>query len=588
MSGFHTFMVVAAVAGPLLVLMLRLLPPVRGVGQALTPFAALPLLVLAVVPPAAGEVLALPELFTGLLFRVDAVGRAFLLLTGVLWFAGSVYARGYIGERRGSGAGTFHGYFLLALAGNAGLVLAADPLSFYLFFALMTFSAYALVVHDRTPAALRAGRVYIAMAVAGEGALLSGLLLLGGHLEGSGFGGVPAAYLASGQPLLLGALFAAGFAVKAGLFPLHLWLPLAHPVAPTPASALLSGAMIKAGLLGWIRFLPLGTLELPELGAAFIVAGLASAILAVGLGLVQTEVKTILAYSSVSQMGYMALGIGAALLSVELAGAALLGIAIYAIHHALAKAALFLSVGVLPPAEEPRRRRAALMLVALPALALAGAPLTSGALAKGALKSGVAGLPGTWAAWIDVLLLFAALGTTVLMARFLSVLLATGGHAASGRKALLLGGPWLALLLLSAAGAFWLPHAYRPPAGLDLPGPFYGIGASFWPVALGGALALGVWRFRTRLAYLGRVRVPAGDVLAWIEGALHALNRLAGAPGGRGLAAVRAWGRAVRDAAGDRLALLGTREVEMTAGGTLGVLVVVLAVLLGAAVLLGG
>jgi formate hydrogenlyase subunit 3/multisubunit Na+/H+ antiporter MnhD subunit len=586
MNGGHAALVIAAVATPLIIALLRMLAPTRRLGRALTPLAPLPALLLALVPPAAEAMLPLPRIFTGMLLGVDGIGRAFLLLVGLLWTAGAVYARGYIGEGRGHDG--FHGFFLLTMAGNIGLVLAGDALSFYLFFAWMTFAAYPLIIHDRTPAALRAGRYYIGMAVAGEGALLAGLLILTGGVAVPAFTAIGDAYAAAAAPLLLASLLAAGFAVKAGLFPLHLWLPLAHPVAPTPASALLSGAMIKAGLLGWLRFLPIGVVELPSLGAAFIVAGLASALLAVVLGAAQREAKTILAYSSVSQMGYMALGVGAGLMNAAVAPAALLAVAIYALHHALAKAALFLAVGVLPPAPDPARRTV-LLLAALPALALAGAPLTSGALAKGALKSGAVGLPGAWPFWIDALLVLAALGTTLLMARFLTVLGATEGHAVGGRiRGALLFGPWGALLALGVAGAFWLPVAYRPPAGLDLPGPFYGIGASAWPVALGLALGAAVWRFHTRLPYLRRVRIPAGDILAGLEALLRAAA--AAKPGGGLASADRARRRlgALQGAVTLRVARLGMRDIELSGSGMLGTMVLAIAAVIGAAVLLGG
>jgi hydrogenase-4 component B len=143
---------------------------------------------------------------------------------------------------------------------------------------------------------------------------------------------------------LAAALLIAGFGVKAGLLGLHVWLPLAHPVAPTPASAVLSGAMVKAGLLGWLRFLPLGTAALPVVGATLVVLGLAGAFLAALAGVLQRDAKTILAYSTVSQMGLLAVGVGLALAEPAAWPLAAAALPLYALHHGCTKAALFLGV----------------------------------------------------------------------------------------------------------------------------------------------------------------------------------------------------------------------------------------------------
>jgi len=210
------------------------------------------------------------------------------------------------------------------------------------------------------------------------------------------------------------ALLIAGFGVKAGLPLLHMWLPLAHPIAPAPASAVLSGVMIKAGLLGWLRCLPLGEQALPGAGGALLALGLVAVFFGVALGLAQRDVKTLLAYSSVSQMGYMTLGVGAGLLAPALWPALAAAVGLYAAHHALAKGALFLGAGVLK-AHGPRPW--VLLGLALPALALAGAPFTGGFLAKAGLKQALAGLVAPWPDLLPPLLMSGAFGTALLMAR---------------------------------------------------------------------------------------------------------------------------------------------------------------------------
>jgi formate hydrogenlyase subunit 3/multisubunit Na+/H+ antiporter MnhD subunit len=511
-------LLLAVGAAPALVL-LWLSRRTRPLALALIPFAPLPALALATWGAEAH--VAIPILFTGLHFGMDPVGRAFLFFTAALWVAGGLYARSYLGgDPRREG---FFGFYLLTLTGQLTLVVAQDILTFYLGFAVMTFAGYGLVVHAATVVARRAGRVYIAMAVGGEAMLLSAVLLLAAAGEGWTLADLPGAYTATPSPTLVAWLVVAGFAVKAGLVPLHVWLPLAHPVAPTPASALLSGAMIKAGLLGWIRFLPLGAAAVPAPGTMLVAIGLAAAFYGVLTGLAQDEPKTVLAYSSVSQMGYMAVGIGIALLVPAEAAAAVLATGHYAGHHAAAKAALFLAVGLAPGLLAGRGRlgppvRALFYLgLMVPALALAGAPFTSGSAAKSALKHAGDALPATWATALPVALSLAAAGTTLLLARFLAVLRADArrgappaGHGPTAAMVV----SWAGLVTLSLLAPGWLPRIFPPPPELSEPFPVLGLFDSLWPVGAGLVLALGTWRFRRHVPVRPDL-VPAGDLLEW-------------------------------------------------------------------------
>jgi formate hydrogenlyase subunit 3/multisubunit Na+/H+ antiporter MnhD subunit len=159
-------------------------------------------------------------------------------------------------------------------------------------------------------------------------------------------------------------------------------MPLAHAAAPVPASAVLSGAVVKVGIIGLIRFLPLSEAA-PDWGFVLTVAGFVTAFYAVAMGLTQRHPKAVLAYSSVSQMGVVAavLGMGLA------AGDAKAGMAaaFYASHHVLVKGALFLAVGVIA-ASGPARRAVVLVPAMLLCLGLGGLPLTGGAIAKYAVK----------------------------------------------------------------------------------------------------------------------------------------------------------------------------------------------------------
>jgi formate hydrogenlyase subunit 3/multisubunit Na+/H+ antiporter MnhD subunit len=211
------------------------------------------------------------------------------------------------------------------------------------------------------------------------------------------------------------ALLGLAFAIKAGLIGVHIWLPLAHPAAPVAASAVLSGTMIKAALIGWFRFLPLGEAALPEFGSLLLVIGALTALFSAGVGLVQCEPKAVLAYSSIGKMGIMSAAIGLVAIEPSLAAATLPALALYAAHHGLTKGALFLGVGVV----KGIRTRWTLTLLVIPALALAGAPFTSGAAAKELLKSTFDATSGGWTGLMLWLLLASTIVATLLMFRFL-------------------------------------------------------------------------------------------------------------------------------------------------------------------------
>jgi formate hydrogenlyase subunit 3/multisubunit Na+/H+ antiporter MnhD subunit len=594
-----TLLLAIAVIWPVALAALWLIPAVRRVAAPLVASMALPALALAFMGDVALE-LRLPGVFTSMALGVDAVGRPFLLLTAALWSVVAVHAVRYTrDDRRRRG---FLGALLATGAGNIGLTVAVDALSFYLFFAVMTFAAYGLILHTRTEAALRAARIYIIMAVLGEALLLGGIFAIVAAAPDATFTQLPAAYAAVTRPDIVAALLLLGFGVKAGLLPLHLWLPLAHPVAPTPASALLSGAMIKAGVLGWLRFLPLGEMPLPELGAATMAAGFVATLFAAGVGVTQTDAKTVLAYSSISQMGFLATGVGAALVVPDAAPLLMLAVAVYAIHHAFAKAALFLSVGLVPGIG--RGAPFWTLGLAVPALALAGAPLTSGAMAKDALKRALGDVP--WPVSVDLLLAAAAVGTTLLMARFLVTLrmaarpatqqqTVIAGHAADrpaalaaptvlpspGRPPAGLVLPWLTLVILCGVAAFWLPYALAPLGELPLAtAPVY-LAAALWPVALGAILYAATDVLYRRYPALTIRRVPAGDIVALLERAAAAGRRVAAPLAAR--SPVGAWSRlAERAGVGGRRAIDAVAAVieDAPAGPALGAALCLLALLL--------
>ena len=500
MDALNTATLIAlSLAAPLLVAALLWPSASRPLALRLTPWTALPALILALTAPVPYQI-GVPWLLLGTELGLDQTGRTFLLFTALIWLAAGWFARSWLADDKRRHV--FAGFFLLTLTGNLGVCLAFDAAGFYGFFALMSLAAYGLVVHDRSAAARHAGRVYLALALAGEMLILSGLLLID-----------DATYMPAAVACLI-----LGFGVKTGLPLLHVSLPLAYAAAPTPGAAVLAGAMINAGLLGWLRFLPLGEAALPGAGTALMLTGVLAIFYGVAVGLTQRQPGALLAYSSISQMGYFSLALGAGLLAPGLWSLFLPAVVLYALHHALAKAALFLGVGV---AERHGASRRVLLGLALPALALAGAPFTSGILVKSGLKAGLAGLPAPWADLLAVLLPLAALGTALLMVRLLWLVRRAAPALPPSTSAARLLVPWLALLL-AVTGLSWM-LAPQPWAAKAL-----GTGAlldAAWPPLAAAALAVIALRLHWRAPM-----VPPGDVLVPLLRGLAYLRRKTALP----------------------------------------------------------
>jgi formate hydrogenlyase subunit 3/multisubunit Na+/H+ antiporter MnhD subunit len=494
------------------VLIAVFLPSVLAVGMipeklrrplsALAPLTALPALALAFTGESGMQV-TVPWLFFEAQFGLGPTSQGFLAFTALVWLAAAVFASG--------------------MSGNFGLIIAQDVFSFYFLFALMSFPSFALVVHSGSPDARRAGVVYIWLVVIGE-ALVFSALLLGTHaagtsdltLMGSGIAAAPR------RNLILAMAFL-GFGVKAGALPLHVWLPLAHPVAPTPASAVLSGCMIKAGLLGWLRLFPLGVIALPSWGMLLIVSGLGAAFGGVLVGLTRNKPKAVLAYSSISQMGVMTTALGLGLLAPEKGEMIWRAILVYAAHHAAAKGALFLSVGTaaMPVHGKPRRWAHYIGLV-LPAAAIMGVSMTGGALAKGLLKyqASAIGKMEPAAAPVKLLISLAAVGTVLIMVRFLWLIWPRPGRDSAASVSLPARLSWIALVVAVASFCGWISLLPGLPDSIGAGAPGLSL-SSQWPILLG--LALGAWAIKTK--FRSPFSVPEGDLLVVYAGVLKFLRK---------------------------------------------------------------
>lgn len=288
--------------------------------------------------------------------RLDSLAGFFLCVIGVVSFAVGLYAPGYLrGFERGQDSlpalGGFSGLFL---AGMLLVVLADDAFLFMTAWELMSLSSYFLVAfHHNNAANRRAAFLYLLMAHIGGLAILLGFGVLAAFGHGFTFDAMRGAPLSFGWASAAFVLAFFGFGMKAGLVPLHAWLPAAHPVAPSHVSALMSGVMLKVAVYGFIRvvFDLIGDLHW-QWGVAVLIVGSISALMGVLYALMQHDLKRLLAYHSVENIGIIFIGLGLAVIflaegHIALGAVAFVAALYHTINHALFKGLLFLGAGAI-------------------------------------------------------------------------------------------------------------------------------------------------------------------------------------------------------------------------------------------------
>lgn len=448
-------------------------------------------------PLAAGGVYEPGWLLFGFSLQVDEVTAAFVVLLGLAWsLAGWQAMRDIDHTQRAFWIG-----WLLCLSGMNLATFSANLVGFYLGYVVLSLSAWLMIVQARSDEAWRAARIYLIMALLGEAAILAGILLLAGH-----YGNFELGLLAEGQTerhhVVARWLLLAGFAIKMGIIPLHMWLPLAHPVAPVPASAILSGVIVKAGLLGWLKLVPQTGLESETTGVILLISGLLTAYCGALLGLAQQRLKTVLAYSTISQMGLILVGFSILFMVAEPAIGMLSVAGLVVLHHGLNKAALFLACG-----NSPGVSRVRLLLFAIPALALAGAPLTTGALAKHWLKQGMGLTEGATVAYY--LLTLTSVTTALLMWKAWTLARDSKSPAVSIHPA------WPVLVVLAVV----TPWTWAVLADLAYLPDLAGLWDNTWPLLVACAVIMAHARWTAV-----DLRLPEGDVIVLLErlaGFLH-------------------------------------------------------------------
>ena len=311
----------------------------------------------------------------------------YALVTAFAFFVSALFSVEYFAHYKNHARYIF--FYLLTLAATEGVFLSADLMTTFIFFEVVSFASFVWVLHDESPAAIAAAKTYLAVAVLGGMILLAGLLFLNYHT-----GTLVISELTPDMevPFFVGVFLLFGFAAKAGMFPLHIWLPKAHPVAPAPASAILSGVLTKVGVYGIIITNVRLFYGNAKWGTMLLILGVITLLLGAVLALLSVDLKRTLACSSMSQIGFILTGIASVAILGEHGALAAAGVVLYMLNHSFMKLILFSAAGVVHMNLHKldlndirgwgRGRPLLAVLFAWGGLGLAGVPLTGGYLAK--------------------------------------------------------------------------------------------------------------------------------------------------------------------------------------------------------------
>ena len=340
-----------------------------------------------------------------LYFHVDSLGRLFAAVVDLVWLLSGFYAFEYMKHEQEEKR--FFGFYVMVFGILHGLTFSGNMVTFYLFYELMTLLSVPLILHNRSKEAIMGGLKYLFYSLFGAYMVLFGLFFLNRYATSLTFlpgGTLDMGAAAGNEGLLLVVAFSMilGFSVKAGMFPLHAWLPTAHPVAPAPASAVMSGIIVKMGVLGMIRVVYY--LVGPDfirgtwVQNTWMTLSLITVFMGSMLAYREKVMKKRLAYSTVSQASYILFGLSL------LQPSAMTGALLHVVFHAVIKSCLFLSAGAIiykthkTNVEDLRgigkEMPVAIWCYTFAAAALVGIPPASGFVSKwylatGALDSGI-------------------------------------------------------------------------------------------------------------------------------------------------------------------------------------------------------
>lgn len=387
----------------------------------------------------------LPEVCgMGISFTLDGFRAFYGCIAAFMWMMAAIFSRQYF--RRLHHRSRFYLFLLWTLGAVMGVFLSADLYTTFIFFEIMSFTSYVWVAQEENRPALRAASTYLAVAVIGGLVMLMGIFLLYRQLGTLAIRELADAAKECGDRISLyaaGVCLLFGFGAKAGAFPLHIWLPKAHPVAPAPASALLSGILTKTGIYGILIISSRLFFHDGDWGKLILAIGTATMFGGALLAVFSVDLKRTLACSSMSQIGFILVGIGMqGLLGAENA-LAVHGTFLHMVNHSLIKLILFMAAGVvfmnagalnLNEIRGFGRKKPLLAGIFLTgALAIGGIPFFAGYVSKTLLHESIAEYGGMKA--VEWIFLFSGGMTVAYMAKlFISVFVEKNENAALQEK----------------------------------------------------------------------------------------------------------------------------------------------------------
>lgn len=303
--------------------------------------------------PAAAFELAGPYPFAHFVLRMDPLAALLIGVISLLSLVASIYSFAYVREYAGRGVGAM-GFFMNFFVASMILVIAADNAFWFLiFFEMMSLASYFVVIFDQNDEAVSAGFLYFVVAHAGSVLIMAAFFIMANYAGSFDFAAFRTVSLPEPVKSIVFLLGFLGFGAKAGIIPLHIWLPRAHPAAPSHASALMSGVMIKIGIFGIIKVgVDLLGASHGELwwGILVLAFGAVSSVLGVIYALAEHDIKKLLAYHSVENIGIILLGVGVGMIGLAVGNPVLAVLGLMAglyhlVNHAVFKGLLFLGAG---------------------------------------------------------------------------------------------------------------------------------------------------------------------------------------------------------------------------------------------------
>ena len=336
----------------------------------------------------------------GIWLRADGFRWLYSTIAAFMWMMTTLFSMEYFARHGNRGRYCF--FSLLTCGATMGVFLSDSLFSLFLFFEIMGLTSFVMVIQEETEAAGRAARTYLTIAVIGGLCALFGIFMIAAGTGNLSMDSLAQFRKATGGtwPLYLaGALLLAGFGAKAGMYPLHVWLPNAHPVAPAPASALLSGILTKTGVFGILAVTVTMFRHDMAWGMVLLVPGAVTMVLGAILAVFSIDLKRTLACSSMSQIGFILTGCAMQCLLGEENGLAVSGTVLHMVNHSMIKLVLFMAAGCIYmnlhklDLNEIRgygRNKPFLMLVfAMGAYGICGIPLWNGYVSKTLLHESI-------------------------------------------------------------------------------------------------------------------------------------------------------------------------------------------------------